>query len=467
MRTAVSMAAALFLVVSVPLGLAPAWAIEPPVIDPAAVPADGSPGPEEEMKESLGCAQPGVLPDTDVTAVPGPQKFMRLPELWQSAGRGAGVTVAVIDTGVSPSPRFPHLRGGGDYVMSGDGLQDCDSHGTVVAAIIGAAGSEGDGLVGVAPDADLVSIRQTSAAFSRAHPGMDNSAENRRAGTVTTLARAIVHAVNAGARVVNMSVVACVPVLKPVDQTTLGAAIRYAAIEKDAVLIAAAGNASSDAYTSECAQNPDIDATNTADPRNWGRVITISTPSWYSDYVLSVGATDAAGQVAVDAHGNQIGLSGPWVGVGAPGVFVTGVNDKGDPINATFNARAAVFEPMGGTSFSAAYVSGLAALVRAKYPSLSALQIINRIKQTAHAPAAVIDNRIGHGVLDPLAALNDDVPPIPLPRENLSSPLGPPPPPPPVDPRPRNVAVISAVALASVMGAVVALTALAGRQRKQ
>ncbi|MGV7524210.1 S8 family serine peptidase, partial [Mycobacterium kansasii] len=75
---------------------------------------------------------------------------------WKSAGRGAGVTVGVIDTGVNPSPRLPHVHGGGDYIVpEANGLSDCDSHGTVVATIIGGSPAETDGLAGVAPDADI------------------------------------------------------------------------------------------------------------------------------------------------------------------------------------------------------------------------------------------------------------------------------------------------------------------------
>jgi membrane-anchored mycosin MYCP len=438
-----------------------AGAIAPPIIDPAAVPADDPPGPEEPMKQAYACAPTGVLPDSDFASPPLPQAFMGLPELWKSAGRGQGVTVALIDTGVSPSPRLPHLRGDGDYVADTDGLADCDSHGTVVASIIGGAPVEGDGFVGIAPDAELISIRQSSAAYTPEHPSEGNSAEARRAGTVATLAKAIVHAVNAGARVVNMSVVACIPVLKPVDQTTLGAAVRYAVMDNDAVLVAAAGNVANEG----CSQNPDIDATNPADPRNWAGVVTISTPSWFADYVLSVAATDAAGQPAADDKGQPISLAGPWVGVSAPGLFVAGLNDAGELINATFDDQAGVLKPMSGTSFSAAYVSGLAALIRGKYPQLPALQVINRLKQTAHSPAAVIDNRIGHGVIDPLAALNYDVPAVPPPRESLSAPLGPPPPPPPADQRPMLIAVIGMAGLGLLLAGVLGVTAMAHKKR--
>lgn len=66
--------------------------------------------------------------------------------------------------------------------------------------------------------------------------------------------------------------------------------------------------------------------------------------------------------------------------------------------------------PFWGTSFSAAYVSGVAALVRAKYPQLTAHQVINRIMQTAHNPPAGVDNRVGYGLVDPVAALTFNVP---------------------------------------------------------
>ena len=69
---------------------------------------------------------------------------------------GEGVRVAVIDTGVAPHPDIAHLRPGRDFVAD-DALQDCDNHGTAVAGII--AGRT----LGIAPEAEIVSIRQTSA----------------------------------------------------------------------------------------------------------------------------------------------------------------------------------------------------------------------------------------------------------------------------------------------------------------
>lgn len=449
-----AVAGASALVMMSPLSTGTAAAISPPVVDPAAVPPDTPPGPDEPLRMEHACTITGVLPGTDLGAPSASQTFMDLPSLWKSAGRGAGVTVGVIDTGVNPSARLPHVHGGGDYIVAGPqpkGLSDCDSHGTVVASIIGGAPAETDGLSGVAPDADIISIRQSSEAYVPANPSLGDFASDRRAGTVSSLAKAVVHIANLGVRVLNMSIVACVPVLKPVDQTTLGAALRYAAVDKDVVIIAAAGNLANQ----DCSQNPDIDATNPKDPRDWGAVVTVSTPSWFSDYVLSVSAVDGNGKPAVDEHGREISLSGPWVGAAAPGVYVQGFDDKGGIINATFDPTAAQFKAINGTSFSAAYVSGLAALIRAKYPNLTAAQVIRRIEQTAHSPAALVDNRVGYGVIDPTAALNNDIALGPgQVTENLSRPLHPPAPPPPPDRRPMVVALIGSAAAVTVIGLV-------------
>jgi type VII secretion-associated serine protease mycosin len=441
----------------------PASALTPPVVNPDATPPDTPPQPDQPMRMAQTCAVTGILPGSDVGTPPIGQAFMNLPALWQSAGKGAGITVALIDTGVNRSPRFEHLRGAGDYVVAdGDGLSDCDSHGTVVASIIGAAPSETDGLVGVAPDADLVSIRQSSDAYQPENPSPMDMQTDRRAGTVSSLARAVVHAANTGAKVINMSVVACVPVLKPVDQTALGAALRYAAIDRDVVLVTAAGNLGSPG----CTQNGDIDPTHPADPRNWGGVVTVSTPSWFSDYVLSVSATDGTGAPAADDKGNEISLSGPWVGVGAPGVFVEGANDRG-LYNGMFDSQAGEIKSMSGTSFASAYVSGLAALVRGKYPNLSAAQVIQRIEQTAHSPANVVDNRVGYGTIDPVAALNNDVPiGNRLPTEHLTRRLVLPAPAPAPDRRPMATALIGSTVVIMVVVLMFGVLRLAGVDRR-
>ncbi|TXI40712.1 MAG: type VII secretion-associated serine protease, partial [Mycobacterium sp.] len=421
---------------------------------------------------------------------------------------GNGVRVAVIDSGVNPSPRLRPVAGG-DYVQGGDGLSDCDVHGTVVAAIIAAApqgvpmpapmppnrprahpddppvpavtgaptapprpneapapvGPTGpapapaptDGLVGVAPHATVIAIRQSSDLFRPADPSPDDAGSRERAGTVATLARSIVHAANLGAAVINVSVTACASTADPIDQGALGAAVWYAATVKDAVVIAAAGNEGQNG----CLQNPAFDPLNTEDPRDWRQVKTVSAPSVFSDYVLSVGA--------VDTTGAPIGasLAGPWVGVAAPGVGIVGLaGATGTAVNGYAPARPGEASvPFSGTSFSAAYVSGVAALVRAKYPDLSAHQVIHRIQQTAHNPARGVDNQVGFGVVDPVAALTFDVPPGERVAPGAQSRvLVPPPAAPPPDHRARNVALVFATALAAI--AVFAAAVARGRRAR-
>jgi membrane-anchored mycosin MYCP len=300
-------------------------------------------------------------------------------------------------------------------------------------------------VAGVAPHAVLISIRQSSRAyeFVEPQPGVNNELR-RKAGTISSLAQAIVHAANMGAKVINVSVTACLPAADPMDQRGLGAAVWYAATVKDAVVVAAAGNEGED----NCAQNPLFDPLNPADPRDWRQVKTVSSPSWFSDYVLSVGAVDNVGAPLAQS------LAGPWVAAAAPGVGIMGLSPQhGGPVNAYPPTRAG--EPntaFWGSSFSAAYVSGVAALVRARYPDLSAHQVVNRILQTAHNPPRGVDNQVGYGVVDPVAALTFDVPAGPREAtEAQTRVITPPPPPAAPDHRARNIAAIFAGGVLAVV----------------
>ena len=503
-----------------------AQGIPPPTVDPSLVPPDGQPRSDQPMRQSNICARTITVADPSV-ALPAPGfAMLNIPSAWQYS-TGNGVSVAVIDTGVNPSPRLPVVAGG-DYIMGGDGLMDCDSHGTIVASLIGAApqgsplpapmpakpafppgagapavisappppgasppppepppppspvtvtetkqlpppppeppppppppdqpsnapgdpdpsGPEHpevpppapgtpDGVVGVAPHATVISIRQSSRAYEPENPLLGEGEAGRKAGTVATLASAIVHAANMGAKVINISVTSCVSAADPLDQRAIGAAVWYAATVKDAVVIAAAGNEGEDG----CAQNPAFDPLDTTDPRDWHQVKTVSSPSWFSDYVLSVGAVDNSGAPISKS------LAGPWVAAAAPGVGIMGLSPQtGGPVNAYPPVRPGEKNmPFWGTSFSAAYVSGVAALVRAKYPHLSAHQVIHRLLQTAHNPPRGVDNQVGYGVVDPVAALTFSVPPGDrLAPGALTRVLAPPPPPAPPDHRARTVAL--------------------------
>lgn len=513
---AAAVAATSLMVAAVALSGAPAYAIDPPGIDPAAVPPDSPPGPAQPMKQSAYCTEVGVLPGSDFRVQPKYMDMLNLSEAWRF-GRGAGVRIAVIDTGVTPHPRLPHLVPGGDYVMAGgDGLSDCDAHGTLVASMIGGApaGAEGpeasgprrpppvptreppppapppqtisvappppqtitlvpapppsqeeqgpqppfgappapqepktpgaanrghgktvlpgyshggqvvsvdyprpaapppldpppagpaDAFTGIAPDAELISIRQSSQAFSLkdAYTGDEDPQTRQKRDNIFTMARAIVHAADMGARVINISQVMCMSARSMIDAPDLGAAVRYAAVDKDAVIVAAA----SDTSQRDCKENPMVDPLHPKDSRDWNGVTTVVTPSWFSDYVLTVGAVDSSGTPM-----DKLSVAGPWVGIGAPGTDVVGFSPRDDSlVNAIDGPDNSLLVPS-GTSFSTAIVSGVAALVRAKYPQLSAHQVINRLEHTARAPARGVDNQIGYGVVDPVAALTWDVP---------------------------------------------------------
>jgi membrane-anchored mycosin MYCP len=558
------------------------------------------------MKQNSYCTEVGVLPGTDFRLQPKYMDMLNLQEAWQF-GRGAGQRVAVIDTGVSPHPRFPHLIPGGDYIMSGDGLSDCDAHGTIVASVIGAAPASGaaappaaprkpvtipttepppkapppqtvtlsplpqtvtmvpapppqspqseappapqgpfgappapagpapagpapgpapgpvqapsanhsglgtvtipsysggrqvvgidnpvnrsgprpldppkpppppapppaqapDAYSGIAPDVDIIAIRQSSQAFGLkdAYTGDEDPQTRAKIDDVETMARAIVHAANLGASVINISDVTCMSARNIIDQRTLGAAVRYAAVDKNAVIVAAAG----DTTKKDCKQNPAFDPMQPKDPRDWSGVSTVVTPSWFSDYVLTVGAVDADGRPLTQGGGQgSSSVAGPWVGIAAPGTDVIGLSPRDDGlINAIDGPDNTLLIPA-GTSFSTAIVSGVAALVRAKYPQLSAYQVINRLERTARAPARGVDNQVGYGIVDPVAALTWDVPDGPAkPPQQLSAPLNIPKPAPPRDMVPVWVAAGGLFAALLIGGAAFGVAVFIKRTRKQ
>lgn len=198
MRRLAAVAAALLLAVA---SAPPALAIEPPAIDPGAVPPDDT-GPDQAMEQRKICSAPTVLPNSNFADKPWAADYLHLAEA-QKFATGAGVTVAVIDTGVNASPRVP-AEPGGDFVdKGGNGLSDCDAHGTLTASIIAGRPAPTDAFIGVAPEARILSLRQTSEAFqpkdSRSDPNDPNTTQT--AGSLRSLARAIVHAANLGAQV--------------------------------------------------------------------------------------------------------------------------------------------------------------------------------------------------------------------------------------------------------------------------
>ncbi len=396
------------------LGAPPAQAVSPPRIEDTRLPKPALPAPPWPTVQREVCAT--------MTADAGMGRG-RLPDLidpsraWQLT-RGAGQRVAVIDTGVSRRRRLPEVVPGGDYVSTGDGTQDCDAHGTLVAGIIAAA----------APEVTLIGIRQSSAKFA---PVRDRSRAG--VGDVETMAKAIRTAADLGASVINISSVACVPVTSALDDRALGAALAYAVDVKNAVVVAAAGNTGG---TGQCPPQR-------SDP-TWETATVVVSPAWYDDYVLTVGSVNAEGTPSAFT------LAGPWVDVAATGENVTSLDS----------------EPVSGTSYAAPVVSGLAALIRARFPALTAREVMQRIESTAHHPPAGRDPIVGSGTIDALAAVStdssppgDNPKPAPTPLPETT------PRPTPPDSRGRNTALRGAATCLVALLGVLAAGATIGRLR--
>ncbi|MBN7483445.1 type VII secretion-associated serine protease mycosin [Mycobacteroides abscessus] len=377
-----------------------AFAVDPPIVQ-AGPPPSGSVGPTEPTEQKSVCARTGVRNGTDLSLVPSAEMMLDYRTAWRYS-RGAGQKVAVIDTGVTPNPRL-HVEGGGDYVSGTDGLQDCDAHGTLVAGIIGAAESSSDAFSGVAPEAQILSIRQNSSSFAIKGSGADKnnpSSNSPGYGNTTTLAYAITRAVDMGSSVINLSEVACAPVGLQIDDAALGRAVRYA-FERNVVVVAAAGNVSKNGI---CQNQNETKDPNLPIEAAWSQVRTVASPAWFSDYVLTVGALNKLGQPA------EFSLSGPWVGVAAPGEGITSLASDGPGvINGVYGQDG--LAPINGTSFATPFVSGVVALVRSRFPELNAAQVIDRIKRTARTPDNGPNIASGYGMVDPVAALTASVPP--------------------------------------------------------
>ncbi|MGO4447204.1 type VII secretion-associated serine protease mycosin [Mycobacterium sp. 2YAF39] len=434
-----------------------AGAITPPEVDAKTVPPPGAAGPVQPMAQRSPCVATGVLPGNAPGGLSPNQSMLNLAGAAKYS-RGDGQLVAVIDTGVRPGPRLPNVDPGGDFVEATDGLSDCDGHGTLVAGLI--AGQPGaDDFSGVAPGARILSIRSTSARFAPRNTGED-AATARVVLDVATLARAVVRAADLGARIINISAVTCLPANKTIDQTELGAAMRYAAVEKDAVIVAAAGNNKAGLNPgSACPSNPLSDPGLPEDPRNWAGVTEVSIPSSWQQYVLSVGSLNSFGGPS------DFTMAGPWVGIAAPGENITSIGnaDGGGLANALPSDRGELY-PLNGAGFAAAYVSGVAALVRSRFPELTAAQVVERLTAGAQGAARAPSNLTGAGLVDPVASLTWDVSAASEGAgEPEPKPIAAPPQPAPTDTTPRTVAFVGT----GVLALIAAVTAAIATNRRK
>jgi type VII secretion-associated serine protease mycosin len=276
-----------------------------------------------------------------------------------TTSRGEGITVAVIDTGVNGE--VAELNGvvvGGTDV-SGLGAPDGQTpvgeeseHGTMVASLLAGRGTgEGNGVIGVAPEADLLTV---SVAFGQ-DTGSDKTNDEQ-------IAEAVRWSVDNGADIINMSLTR-----NTRDwPESWDDAFRYA-FENDVVVVAAAGNRGSG--TSE-----------------------VGAPATIPG-VLAVAGVDREQNASFDASSQ-----GLTIAVSAPSEDLVGVLPDGSYVQ------------WSGTSAAAPLVSGLVALIRSEYPELDAANVINRLIRTADPKGEEVPSTIyGYGIIDPVAALTEEV----------------------------------------------------------
>ena len=263
------------------------------------------------------------------------------PSVW-TISRGAGVTVAVIDSGSGPHPDLDaNLDAGrtmfGFIDSAGEIDVDVAGHGSHVAGIIAAVADNAIGGSGVAPQSRILPIRVLDSLGS---------------GDSKDVSKAVRFAVDSGVRVINLSLGGST------ESTSLTAAIQYA-VDRNVLVVAAAGNGGAD-----------------------------STPKWpgASDLTIAVTAVDRYNSVtSFDQRGDYIDIAAP-----GSSILSTASND---------------YKIQSGTSMAAAFVSGAAALLFAAQPSITAAQVRDVLQRTATdigAPGR--DTTFGHGLVNLVAA---------------------------------------------------------------
>ena len=296
-------------------------------------------------------------------------------DAWNTT-RGAGVTVAVIDSGVDGS--VAELNGvviggtdvsglgstNGQTPVAGDAPDDDGEHGTLVASLMAGRGTgDGTGLIGVAPEASILTV---SVGFGTTRSTVSNDDQ---------IAQGIRWAVDNGADVINMSL----------TRNTLywpeswDAAFLYA-FDNDVVVVAAAGNRGSG--TTE-----------------------VGAPATIPG-VLTVAGVDREKKASFDASSQGITIA-----IAAPSEKLVGVMPD------------STYVQWDGTSAATPIVSGLVALVRAAYPTLDAAGVMNRVIATANANGRSVPSPIyGNGLIDAGAAVTRYVAPAtgPTPSELLT-----------------------------------------------
>jgi len=261
--------------------------------------------------------------------------------------KGSGITVAVIDTGISPVPDLKDTTfvKGYDFVNDRIEADDDAGHGTHVAGTIAQSTNNNYGVAGIAYEASLMPLKVLGASGG---------------GTVADIAEAIRFAADNGADVINMSLGGAG------ESQLMEEAIDYA-YRKGVFLVAAAGNSNQNAA---------------------------SYPARYP-HVVGVAALDSVGVKAPYSN------FGAGVDISAPGGSEAGkiLQETIDP-----ETNSAVFAGYQGTSMAAPHVAGVAALVKASGIK-EADEILRVLKQSSRVVQEDPLNHFGAGHLDASAAV--------------------------------------------------------------
>ncbi|GGW88323.1 S8 family serine peptidase [Streptomyces noursei] len=300
-----------------------------------------------------------------------PLKAFNADEIWKIS-TGKGVTVAVIDNGVQS--QHPDLKGN---VLPGKSFEDGgsaepkggDTHGTSMAANIAGHGHGPGGESGV----------KGLAPDAKILPLRDDG------GRPDGLASSIRYAVDKGASIVNISMTGN---SSPGESEAISYALKH-----NVLIFAGAGN--------DGKGGPDA----------------IQYPARYPG-VVAVGGVQNAGNGEIWPGSNY----GPQVMLTGPAVDIVSAGDSG----------TSKYQKDTGTSDATSFASATAALLREKFPNLSAGQILNRMVKSAGLPPSakgipLPDAHYGYGFIQPLAALKRDIPagpkngPLKMPQDQASS----------------------------------------------
>ncbi|OKH21693.1 peptidase S8 [Hydrococcus rivularis NIES-593] len=273
-------------------------------------------------------------------------RSINIERAWEDT-KGAGVTVAVIDTGVSRVPDLQQTEfvEGYDFVNDKVNATDDNGHGTHVAGTIAQSTNNNYGVAGIAYKAKIMPLKVLSAGGS---------------GTILDIAEAIRFAADRGADVINMSLGG------GGESLVMKEAIDYAH-QKGVVIVAAAGNSNRNAA---------------------------EYPARYP-HVIGVAATDLAGKKA--PYSNY----GAAVDIAAPGG-----SNEGKILQETIDPRTnqPVFMGFQGTSMAAPHVAGVAALIKASGIS-NPDEVLSVLQKSARTVSEDPFNHFGAGHLDSTAAV--------------------------------------------------------------